>query len=161
MNQHTSVLIVGAGPSGLTTALRLRQLGIDCVIIDTKADRTMTSNAAGVQARTLELWKEMGIVDEALALANKIYDTDAYAGNKKLFTVNFDKIDSEYKFIALIPQSETEKLLRAHLHKNNVDVLQCHTLTQLSEDNDKVIAQIQDKDGNSYTISADLSLIHI
>lgn len=155
MNRHTSVLIVGAGPSGLTAALRLKQHGIDCTIIDTKSGPTTTSNAAGVQARTLELWQEMGIVDEALAICNKVYETDAYADDKKLFTVDFSHIDSKFNFIALIPQSETEHLLRQHLEKLAVNVLQDHTLINLIQDSEKVTATIQDKAGLSQTLTAD------
>src|ERR1700761_6844147 len=65
--QHTSVLIVGAGPSGLMMAAQLLRYGIQPVIIDSKQGPTNQSKALAVQARALEIYRQMGIVDKVLA----------------------------------------------------------------------------------------------
>jgi 2-polyprenyl-6-methoxyphenol hydroxylase-like FAD-dependent oxidoreductase len=56
------VLIVGAGPTGLTAALELSRLGIPVRIIDKQAAPPTTSRAIGVQARTLELLEQRGLI---------------------------------------------------------------------------------------------------
>jgi 2-polyprenyl-6-methoxyphenol hydroxylase-like FAD-dependent oxidoreductase len=48
--ENTEVVIVGAGPTGLTAAVRLAQLGIPYVLLDARAESTSTSNAALVHA---------------------------------------------------------------------------------------------------------------
>src|SRR5437660_9095196 len=58
-----SVLIVGAGPTGLALALWLTRLGVGLRIIDRSAEPGTTSRALGVQARTLELYRQIGIAD--------------------------------------------------------------------------------------------------
>src|SRR5262245_2278192 len=62
----TEVLIVGAGPTGLTLALWLRRLGVGIRIIDRRLKPGETSRALAVQARTLEFHRQIGIVDDIL-----------------------------------------------------------------------------------------------
>ena len=64
--QHTQVLIVGAGPSGLMMAAQLLRYGIQPIIIDSKQGPTDESKALGVQARSLEIYRQMGIVDQVI-----------------------------------------------------------------------------------------------
>ena len=65
--EQTEVLIVGAGPTGLTAAVRLTQLGIPNVVVDSRAAPTLTSNAALVHASSLELLAELGVGDDLVA----------------------------------------------------------------------------------------------
>ena len=58
-----SVLIVGAGPTGLALALWLTRVGVGIRIIDKNAEPGTTSRALGVQARTLEFYRQIGIAD--------------------------------------------------------------------------------------------------
>src|SRR5262245_35742885 len=64
---NTQVLIVGAGPTGLTLALWLRRHGVAVRIIDKSEGPGETSRALAVQARTLEFHRQIGISDDALA----------------------------------------------------------------------------------------------
>src|SRR6202000_2131547 len=64
---HTKVLISGAGPSGLMMATHLLRYGIQPVIIDSKQGPTTQSKALAVQARSLEIYRQMGIIDKVLA----------------------------------------------------------------------------------------------
>ena len=64
---RTDVLVVGAGPSGLMLAVCLARLGVDAVIVDGKDGPTRESRALAVQARTMELYDQLGLVDRVLA----------------------------------------------------------------------------------------------
>ncbi|MCA0217094.1 MAG: FAD-dependent monooxygenase [Actinobacteria bacterium] len=114
----TDVVIVGAGPTGLMAATVLARLGVDHVIIDEKLEPTTESRAVGVQARTLEIYEQLGIVDEVLAEATKAdalspgYLKRAYA-NIPLPTLGAET--TNYPYMSIIEQSKNEALLvRAH-----------------------------------------------
>ncbi|HYJ90589.1 MAG TPA: FAD-dependent monooxygenase, partial [Pyrinomonadaceae bacterium] len=64
---QTDVLIVGAGPTGLALAVQLIRFGIDFVIIDKKETTTPHSKAIGVQARTLEIYEQIGLAEPLIA----------------------------------------------------------------------------------------------
>lgn len=66
---QTDVLIVGAGPTGLTAALTLHRCGVAAVVVDSKAGPTRESRALAVQARTMEVYDQLGIIDEVRAQA--------------------------------------------------------------------------------------------
>src|SRR5712691_5375356 len=63
MLRDTDVLIVGAGPTGLVLALWLTRLGVRVRIVDKTAEPGTTSRAVAVQARTLELYRQIGLAD--------------------------------------------------------------------------------------------------
>src|SRR6187401_1669316 len=65
-NMDTDVLIVGAGPTGLMLAIQLAQRSVRVEIVDRHAGPAMQSRALGVQARTLEIYAQLGVVDRAL-----------------------------------------------------------------------------------------------
>ncbi|UVC10492.1 FAD-dependent monooxygenase [Rhizobium sp. TH2] len=69
---NTDVLIVGAGPSGLTMALWLQRLGVTFRIIDRRLKPGETSRALAVQARTLEFHRQIGIVDDIIEAGVKV-----------------------------------------------------------------------------------------
>ena len=64
---QTDVLVIGAGPSGLMAAVCLARLGVDTIIVDGKHGPTRESRALAVQARTMELYDQLGLVDRVLA----------------------------------------------------------------------------------------------
>ena len=76
-SHDVSVLIVGAGPTGLTAALELSRLGIGVRIVDRALERSLTSRALGIQARTVELLRVRGVADEQPAVDQKNVGLDA------------------------------------------------------------------------------------
>ena len=74
---QTEVLIVGAGPTGLSLARQLSRFGVDHVIIDKREGTTPHSKAIGVQARTLEIYDQIGI-------ANKLVERGSIADHVRL-----------------------------------------------------------------------------
>mgnify|MGYP000016348125 CR=1 FL=1 len=66
--RETDVLIVGAGPTGLSLACQLIRYGIDFVLLDKKETTTPYSRAIGVQARTLEIYEQIGLAKNLIAL---------------------------------------------------------------------------------------------
>jgi 2-polyprenyl-6-methoxyphenol hydroxylase-like FAD-dependent oxidoreductase len=128
------VLIVGAGPTGLTAALELSRLGIPVRIIDTQAAPPTTSRAVGVQARTLELLELRGLADEMVRLGNPGLAASFYGGGKCVFRLDFTRIDSRYHYLLFISQAETERVLRTAVEKQGVRIERGVELLGLAQD---------------------------
>ncbi|WP_329491185.1 FAD-dependent monooxygenase [Kitasatospora sp. NBC_01246] len=109
------VLVVGAGPVGLTAAAELRRHGVDCRIIDRLAVPQHYAKAVGVQPRTMEVWDAMGLVgaalNEAVPMHGQLPFVDGRPGPRIELTM---PPDIPYGFAAL-PQYTTERLLAEHL----------------------------------------------
>jgi len=114
------VLIVGAGPTGLTAALELSRMGVSARLIDKREAPATTSRAIGVQARTLELFEQRGLAEEMLRLGNKGRFASIYGGGKRVFHLDFGHVESRYPFLLLISQAETERILREAVARQGV-----------------------------------------
>src|ERR1700694_1445842 len=108
---RTEVLIVGAGPVGLTLAAELARRGVHPRIIDQSVGPSTTSKAIAIQPRTLEVFKHMGLVDEILARGFVVGAGNFHFPGRPLVRVDFQKLDSPYGFIVDLPQNETEDVL--------------------------------------------------
>jgi 2-polyprenyl-6-methoxyphenol hydroxylase-like FAD-dependent oxidoreductase len=106
---------VGAGPTGLTAAIRLAQLGIPHVILDAGAAPTSTSNAALMHAASLELFAELGVGDELVAAGRKMTRIAMVDRGRPLIRLNLADLPTSYPFALGIPQSTTEEVLLRRL----------------------------------------------
>src|SRR3954454_14989463 len=88
------VLVAGAGPTGLILAAELIRHGNTCRIIDKAAGPTPLSKATTVQARSLEMLEDLGILDEALAAGTKSHGVNIYHGTNRLLHVSYDDLES-------------------------------------------------------------------
>lgn len=119
IDQHTpncDVLIVGAGPTGLTLAIELARRGISYRIIDKAPHPSQYSKALGVMARTLELLHQADVAETLIAQGHQVTGMQASSYNKVLAQVNFNSlIQSPYPYVLMVPQSITEKVLMDRL----------------------------------------------
>lgn len=151
-SQHTNdsleVLIIGAGPTGLTMACELLRRGIRCRILDKEANHGLTSRAMGVQARTLEVFDRMGIIDSVLAAGVKRDGVNIYKDGKTLLRMDFHFLKGDdsipYPYGITLPQSTTEDLLVAQLHCLGGTVERLQELVDLQQDIQGVVATIRD-----------------
>jgi len=133
-----TVLIIGAGPTGLTMACELARRGIACRIIDQRVEPIKTSNALAVHARTLEVWQDMGLIEEALSEGHILHGFNIYANGKRIVRIRLNHIDSPYPFVLSLPQAKTEELLTHYLQRYDVAVERGVSLTELNQ-NDNVV----------------------
>ncbi len=109
------VLVVGAGPVGLTLASELLRFGVPCRLVDMNDGPSVWSKAAVVHARTLEAFAAMGVAAEAVALGRKVHALGFFSGDKLVGHLSVDSLDSPYPFMLGLSQRETERLLERHL----------------------------------------------
>jgi 2-polyprenyl-6-methoxyphenol hydroxylase-like FAD-dependent oxidoreductase len=155
------VLVVGAGPTGLTAALELSRLGVGVRIVDRAPERSLTSRALGVQARTIELLRVRGVGDEMLRLGNAARATALYSEGEKLAAIELHRMPSEFNYILLLAQSETERLLTEQLNRQGVKIERGVEMAALTKHPDGISAVLRSGDGAeevldaSYLIAAD------
>ncbi|MQX17589.1 NAD(P)-binding protein [Sinorhizobium terangae] len=153
---ETEVLIVGAGPTGLVLALWLKRLGIDLRIIDKAPGPGETSRAIAVQARTLEFYRQLGIVDDALAAGIRVERLAVRTPSGIAATLKLGDFGaglSRYAFAFALPQDIHERILIGHLEKMGVAVERRAEFVTFKQDASGVTATVT-KDGTSEVIRA-------
>ena len=146
------ILVVGAGPVGLTLAAELARYGVAVRLIDKSAKPTQTSKALVVWSRTLELMDRMGCTPVFLDAGLHARGATIRKGTSTIGHTTFDTIASAYNFALMIPQSETERLLTAHLGSLGVTIEREVELTGFSAEDDQVSARLRHPDGREEAI---------
>src|SRR5208283_4457960 len=115
MRQDHTVLIAGAGPTGLAMAIELTRLGLPVRLIDQAEQPAQHSQALVVQARTLEQFERYGIAEEAVARGRRLFRARAFSEGKNIVTFELNRIPGRYPYVLFLAQNDTERLLTAHL----------------------------------------------
>ncbi|HTI75785.1 MAG TPA: FAD-dependent monooxygenase [Mycobacterium sp.] len=148
------VLVAGAGPTGLTAAMELSRLGVDVRIVDRAPERSLTSRALGIQARTVELLRVRGVGDELVRLGNRARATTLYSDGARLAAIELHRMPAEFNYLLLLAQSDTERLLTEQLNRQGVKIERGVELTALTQRRDGVSAVLRSGDGAEETVDA-------
>jgi 2-polyprenyl-6-methoxyphenol hydroxylase-like FAD-dependent oxidoreductase len=148
------VLVVGAGPTGLTLAAQLLARGIQTRVIDKGDGPAPQSRALGIHARTLELLDTMGLADRFIERGHRVRYLRMYAGARRLLNLNLARNGSRYGFALNLSQRETESLLRRRVQELGGTIEQCVELVRLADSGDAVDATLRDVAGREVEVSA-------
>jgi 2-polyprenyl-6-methoxyphenol hydroxylase-like FAD-dependent oxidoreductase len=153
---HSDVLIVGAGPTGLVLALWLTKQGIRARIIDKTEGPGTTSRAVAVQARTLELYRQLELTDEVLNRGHSVAGINLWVGGKKKARVQFATIAGDLTPYGpfIFPQDQHEQLLIARLEALGVFVERNTELVNYRESPDGLTATLKHADGREELCTA-------
>jgi len=147
--QHTKVLIVGAGPSGLMMAAQLLRHGVIPVIIDSKHGPTDQSKALAVQARSLEIYRQMGVMDKVLPGGKQAGGVSYSLNHDKLIDLSFANIgasQTHFPFVFLYQQSKNERMLLDVLTQNCCPVYWDASLLSLTQTSEGVAVTLTNSD---------------
>ena len=154
--QHTPVLIVGAGPVGLALAAQLQRFGVGFRVIDKHLDVLELTKSAALHARTLEHFRDLGIVDRILEEGQRVDILQLRTGHRDRLGVDFGHLrDVAYPYMVDIPQARTEHILIDHVTANGTVVERGVTCTGLEQTADGVLVTVTLPDGEVATIAAD------
>jgi 2-polyprenyl-6-methoxyphenol hydroxylase-like FAD-dependent oxidoreductase len=140
----TDVLIVGAGPTGLSLATALAVRGIRAIVVDRQAAGENTSRAAVVHARTLEVLEAIGVVDHLVSLGVHAPRFTIRDRDRILVPVRFDNLPTRYPYTLMISQAVTEAALLERLVELGGEVLRPRAVTDLAQDDQGVTAKLDD-----------------
>lgn len=142
------VLVVGAGPVGLMTAIELRRRGVDVLLVDQREEPAPWAKAVGVQPRTLEIFDALGIIRPALDAATSMRGQLRYVDGVLQGRIDMELPDDvPYRFVS-IPQYATEQVLHDLLVGLGGTVHRGITVTAIEPDEDGVTATLTDGSGS-------------
>lgn len=148
------VLIIGAGPTGLTLAIECCRHGVPVRIVDHNAAHSNQSKALAIWSGTLECFGVMGIVDEFLKVALPVRHFVFADHGKILNKIPSNRgVDSIYPSPIILPQSQTEEILERYLGSLGVKVEREVELKSFSQDEESVQVKLQHADGSCETTS--------
>src|SRR5438046_9609890 len=155
----SDVLVVGAGPTGLMLATQLARRGVRVRIIDRHAGPARESRALGVQARTLEIYSHLGIVERALDLGKRATGANIWVQGRRAARVPLGDIGrtlSPYPFRLLLGQDDNERLLGEALRALGTVVQWDTELVSLAQEGGRGQAALKNADGTIDEVTAGL-----
>lgn len=118
------VLVVGAGPVGLTVAYEMRRRGVGVRVVDRAGGPAKTSRATATHARTLEIYDQMGTLGDLLPRGLRVGHFSMHRGGRMLARLGTDysELPTRFPFTLQVDQVCTEEVLRTRLSRLGVDV---------------------------------------
>lgn len=144
--QRSDVLVVGAGPTGLLTALHLAENGVKVRVIDKHWRTGAHSYALAVHPRTLELLEPLGMVPTLLERGRRVDRVSFWENASQRGAVSLADLDSKYPFALVLPQSVLEGELENRLIEEKVRVQWNHRMESVREEADEMVAEISHLD---------------
>jgi len=161
MNTHqridTDVLIVGAGPTGLMLANLLGQRGINAMLIDRHSGPAQQTRAMAVHARTLEIYAQLGIAEQAVALGRKGTGGNFWSDGRHKARIGLEEMGrglSPFPYVLMLGQDENEILLGEQLQRWHMAVQWNTELRSLQQFDDRVVTTLGMPDGTTRQIAA-------
>jgi 2-polyprenyl-6-methoxyphenol hydroxylase-like FAD-dependent oxidoreductase len=157
MMSDTQVLITGAGPTGLVLALWLSRLGVRVRIVDKTAEPGTTSRALVVHARTLELYRQVGLAEVVVERALEFAAANLWARGRKAARVVFGPMGqglSRFPYMLILPQDQHERLLVERLADAGVQVERRTELLGFEDSGGGVLAHLRRPDGTEEACEA-------
>jgi len=142
-NDHTEVLVAGAGPVGMLTALLLKRHGLHIRIIDQKYRTAVHSYACALHPASLCILEQAGIVDDVIGLGRRLDTIGLYDGPERRAQIKLAGLPSYHPFVQVMGQFLLEELLEEELHAAGVQIEWRRRLCKVEQDASGVEATIE------------------
>jgi len=153
----TDVLIVGAGPTGLMLANQLVRRGVRPLLIDRHGEPARETRALGVQARSMEIYAQLGILERALELGHKGTGANIWARGKRSARVPIGETGTgatPHPYIFILGQDDNERIMGEWLRALGGEIRWNTELIAIGQHSDHAQATLKLSDGTSKTIKA-------
>src|ERR1044071_3963065 len=153
---NTDVIIIGAGPTGLSLACQLIRYGISFVVVEKNDTITRFSKAIGVQARTLEIYDQIGLAEPAIergTIASRVRLVEGGEVRGEMHLSNFGKDLSQFPYMLMLEQSKNEELLYDFVKRHDRNVLWNTELESFRQDSTGVTARVKTPQDEILTIN--------
>ena len=142
--ERTDVLVVGAGPVGMLTALILSQSGVQVQIIDEDSRTASRAYACALHPATLKLLDRLGLARPILESGQRVDGVAFYEGEKRRGEAKFSRLSTEFPSVVVVAQSAFEHLLEEKLKKDaNLPVQWNHRLAAYRPDGPTAVATVE------------------
>lgn len=152
---QTPVLIVGAGPTGLTLAIELARRNVRCLLIDRNPEPLPFDRATVIHSRSLECFENMGVVDAFLERGHIMRGFNIFAFGQKVAQTSFDSLECRYPYDLNLSENETEEILTERLQSLGGRVSRGWSLERSGQTDSEVTAFLKSADGLEHTVTAD------
>ncbi len=153
--QNTPVLIVGAGPAGLSLAVELARRHINCLLIDRRPNPLPLDRATVIHSRSLEVFESMQILDRFLKRGHIMRGFNLFAYGEQIAQVLFDSLECRYPYDLNLSENETEEILTDRLRELGGTVTRGWELSKLEQNDENVTACLRATDGTEHIVAAD------
>lgn len=152
VGREAPILVVGAGTTGLTMACELARHGAPVRIVEKLPSIVPYCRATGIHSRTLEIFQDLGVVDQVLAQGEPVCGISQYANGERFMHARYDKVDSPYPFTIALEQWHTEEILEGLLRRLGVAVERQTEFVAMEDLLDGVRATLRHSDGSDETL---------
>jgi 2-polyprenyl-6-methoxyphenol hydroxylase-like FAD-dependent oxidoreductase len=143
-DEETEVLVVGAGPVGLLTAIALADAGIQVKIIDQEERTAARSYACALHPQTLKLLAQLKLAQPLVERGRRVETVALYDGAKRQAEVRLAGLGGEFPFLVILPQNVLEEALEQRLRQAGVKVHWGHRFDDVRSDTEGISATVEE-----------------
>jgi 2-polyprenyl-6-methoxyphenol hydroxylase-like FAD-dependent oxidoreductase len=147
--ERTDVLVVGAGPVGLCSALLLAKAGLEVSIIDREPRTAARSYACALHPRSLELLDRLGLAASLLDRGHKVQTVAFYQGDTRRAEIKLSALPTKFPFLLILPQDVLEGALEEQLRQAGVSVHWNHRFDAFHAEPEAVVATVEELGGTA------------
>ena len=153
--RKTEVMVVGAGPVGLYTALLLAEQGIRVQILEEQWRAASRSYALALHPASLRLLGKAGLAEQLIPAGYRVDQLVFYDRLERVGEIRFADLGGDYPYVLVLPQEGLELFLRGRLERQKVKVLWNHRVAQFGMEDEQVEIQVEKlgKDSSGYAVA--------
>jgi NADPH-dependent dioxygenase len=148
-DEQTEVLVVGAGPVGLVTAIMAVEAGLKVKIVDQEARTTARSYACALHPRTLKLLDSLGLAAPMVERGRRVETVAFYEHDSRRAEVKLSELGGPFPFLLILPQGDVEQVLEQRLQKAGVTVNWNHRFDNYQEQGEELAATLEELGGTA------------